>query len=846
MAMNKRTELMSPAGDWPQLNAAIEAGADAVYFGLPHFSARAKVGFQLAELPTIMDHLHRRGVKGYITFNTLVFDSEIAIAEQAIMELAAANVDALIVQDVGIARLIRDIAPELTIHGSTQMSITSAEGAELAAELGCSRVVLARELELADIRRIAAQTSVELETFIHGALCVSYSGQCFSSEAWGGRSANRGQCAQACRLDYELVVDGKTRELGANRYLLSPGDLMALDYIPQLVDAGISCLKIEGRYKNAEYVWLTTRAYRQALDDAFANRPLSVTESDRQDLEQIYSRGLGPYFISGINHQQVVDGRAPRHRGVFLGKVTQVQRESVIVEGTQAIYRGDGLVFDAADRRTIDGVEPGGFVYDVSEVGTNQRLVTLGRQESLQRQVQPGDWVWRTLDPRLEKRLRSQLEKEQPTRTDPLNFDLDLRVGEPLKITASIPQGISVTHHSTELLAEAERKGATVDSLREQLDRLGGTPFHLGEMTASIAGSVFVPASLLNRLRREVVEKIERARIARPTLQTRMVAEKKLKEVSERFSIAPLSANESTPQIHLLVRTPEQLAGAIAARPDSITLDYLELYGLRTSVVQVQAAGIRCRVASPRVLKPSEQKVTRFLLSLEVDILVRSGGLLHDLRKRPQNGDHHSEEIRLDGDFSLNAANALSCATYLDLGLNRIAPTYDLNAKQIVDLAARIEPRRLEVVVLQHLPIFHMEHCVFCRFLSTGTDSSNCGHPCEKHRLAVRDSSGREHPVMADVGCRNTVFNSEMQSAADFLDDLRGAGICNFRLEFVHQTADDVMKSTEAFKNFLQGRSSTSQLAAVWNEINRFGTTQGSFFVPRTDKGPLIQLGRSS
>ena len=210
----KQLELMSPAGHWPQLRAAVEAGADAVYFGLKHFSARAKVGFSTGELPEVMRELRGRSVRGYVTFNTLVFDHELELAQQAIIAIAEAGCDAIIVQDTGIAELARHIAPQLEIHGSTQMSITSAQGANLAQSLGCTRVVLGRELDLKDIRRIVSATTVELETFVHGALCVSYSGQCFSSEAWGGRSANRGQCAQACRLSYQLVVDGQTKELG--------------------------------------------------------------------------------------------------------------------------------------------------------------------------------------------------------------------------------------------------------------------------------------------------------------------------------------------------------------------------------------------------------------------------------------------------------------------------------------------------------------------------------------------------------------------------------------------------------------------------------------------------------
>ena len=269
-----KPEIMSPAGYWPQLHAAIEAGADAVYFGLTHFSARAKVGFTLDELPQVMRTLHARGVRGYVTFNTLIFDHELEEAASALAQIAAAGADAVIVQDVGIAQLAAEIAPGMEVHGSTQMSITSAEGIALAQRFGVSRVVLARELSLDDIRTIRGQTDCELEIFVHGALCVSYSGQCFSSEAWGGRSANRGQCAQACRLPYDLIVDDVLTPLGDARYLLSPGDLYALQQMPEIVQLGVSALKIEGRYKDANYVALTTQAYRQAVDEAWAGHAL--------------------------------------------------------------------------------------------------------------------------------------------------------------------------------------------------------------------------------------------------------------------------------------------------------------------------------------------------------------------------------------------------------------------------------------------------------------------------------------------------------------------------------------------------------------------------------------------
>jgi U32 family peptidase len=280
--------------------------------------------------------------------------------------------------------------------------------------------------------------------------------------------------------------------------------------------------------------------------------------------------------------------------------------------------------------------------------------------------------------------------------------------------------------------------------------------------------------------------------------------------------------------LHLLVRTPEQLAAAVDLRPASITLDYLDLYGLRPAVERVQAAGITARVASPRVLKPDERRIVSFLLALNCDIVVRSAGLLQALKIAPE-----PPATSLIGDFSLNAANVLTAQAFLELGLQRLTATHDLNAAQVADLARAIGGERLEAIAYQHLPVFHTEHCVFCRFLSTGTSHEDCGHPCEKHRLSLRDATGRAHPVMADVGCRNTVFGAEAQEASQHLEAWREAGIADYRLEFVHETAAELSRVATAFADALEDRLDYSELKIRLKRISPQGTTEGSLFVPQ-------------
>ena len=815
MSPLRKPEVMSPAGYWPQLRAAIEAGADAVYFGLKHFTARAKVGFSLAELPEVMATLHRRGVKGYITFNTLVFNHELDEAAHALAEIAAAGADALIIQDVGIVRMAKQIAPGLEIHGSTQMSVTSADGVRLAQSFGVDRVTLARELSLAEVRAIRQATDCELEIFVHGALCVAYSGQCFSSEAWGGRSANRGQCAQACRLPYEMIVDGRLQPLADARYLLSPGDLYALAQVPEIVDIGISTLKIEGRYKDADYVALTTAAYRQAVDEAWAGRSLQLDRAAELRLEQVYSRGLGPFFLGGTNHQAVVQGRAPRHRGVLMGRVRKVTDAGILIEPSEAhrvspLKPGDGVVFDAADWRSPEEPEEGGRIFEIQngELRFGNGIIHAGR-------IRRGDLVWRTHDPDIDKAARVYTEATAPLRKQPVSLRITAHQGEPLR-TLWTAGSVSVAVDGFVSLGAAQNRAIDEEYLRAQLGRLGNTPYELADLELDLAGAPFAPSSMLNQLRRDAVEQLQTAQGASRHIEIHQAAPPRTE--------TPQAAPNPDPTLHLLVRTPEQLGAAIDLRPASVTLDYLDLYGLRPSIQRAVDSGIAVRVASPRVLKPGEEKIVDFLLGCDCPILVRSSGLLEALR--------HREAGELTGDFSLNAANVLTADEFFALGLKYLTPTYDLNAAQVAGLARQVGGPRIEAVAYQHLPVFHTEHCVFCRFLSTGTSYRDCGRPCEEHRVALRDTAGRAHPVMADVGCRNTVFGAEAQEASLHLEAWRAAGIARFRLEFVHESAAQVIAVTHAFEDALAGRRTGRELMQQLQKSTPQGVTQGSYFIP--------------
>jgi len=534
--MTARTpELLSPAGDWDCVAAAIENGADAVYFGLDRgFNARARaVNFPIEDLPRLMQTLHRRGLKGYATLNTLIFSSELAAFEQVIVAVAEAGVDAVLVQDVGAARLIKRICPELPLHASTQMTLTSAESIALAETLGMARVVVARELSIDEIVQIRQQTAMPLEVFVHGALCVAYSGQCLTSESLGGRSANRGQCAQACRLPYDLICDGQHVDLGAQTYLLSPQDLAAYALAPELIAAGVSSFKIEGRLKTAEYVANITKHYRTAIDNAIAQRAVAMTPREVEEMELSFSRGFSPGWLQGSDHKMLVPATSSAKRGVKLGTVVAVRRDRMTVDLVAGIKRGDGVAFgrtvpasvaggSVASRVTGDDPE-GGRVYEVfsrgksltESISSGQVELTFGYGAIDFSVMTPGQIVWKTDDPQLTARLRKTFSAADPNRRTPVDLHVTVAVGQPLRIRATLtgflaPDSVSARVITSEIVSEelaalATRHPLDTATLCAQFGRLGGSPFELRSLTADITGAPMLPLSVLGKLRHQLV-----------------------------------------------------------------------------------------------------------------------------------------------------------------------------------------------------------------------------------------------------------------------------------------------------------------------------------------------------
>lgn len=822
-------ELLAPAGDWECMRAAVANGANAIFFGVEKFNARARAhNFQTNELADIMKFLHMYGVKGFLTFNILVFEDELPEARKLVEACIDAGVDAVIVQDLGLVKMIREISPDFPIHGSTQMTITSPEAVEFVKPWNLERVVLGRENNLKQIQQIGVQAKLPMEVFVHGALCVSYSGQCLTSEMWGGRSANRGECAQACRLPYDLMVDGVHQPMGDIAYLLSPKDLAAIDIVPELIEAGVTSFKIEGRLKSPEYVANVVSKYNKEIDKYFAGDETGPSKEEVRELQQSFSRGFTHGFLEGTNNKQLVDGTFPKSRGVYLGRVERVLKDGVVCRLEAPLKRGDGIVFDAGDPTKK---EEGGRVYDVrrnglkleSEAPEGELIEIIpGRNDIDLSRVQEGHRIWKTSDPALDRRLRGTFETEKPLRTLPVAVSVFGQEGVPLRsIWTDVRLGKTVAIESEMPLERAEKRPLGYEVLNEQLGRLGGTIYHLDQLEVNLKGDVIVPKSELNRMRREAAEQLEVLREQPPQYVKRAVDE--FADAHDEAESVPFGAASLT----ALCRTLEQVEAAVETDVSFIYADFEFIKQFPDAIKLCREKGKKIALATPRIHMPGENGYHRNILKLQPDaVLVRNTGALYFyLKERQEKPD--ARHPMLIGDFSLNVANHKTVDLFREAGCDWVTPSYDLNIQQMVDMLRRADTSHLEVVIHQHMPMFHTEHCVYCTFMSEGTNYTNCGRPCEEKRASLQDRIGMNHPVRVDEGCRNTVYNAIEQSGAEYLGTFLELGVRSYRVEFLEENADKVREVLSLYRAALDGRIAGGDVWRKLKATNQLGVTRG-------------------
>ena len=825
------------------LEAAVKNGADAVYFGVPHWNARGRTeDFTFDDVRDMIRYARIRGVRSFLAMNVLVFERELQELPEFLEKIISLEPDAFIIQDIGLARLIRAICPNQEIHASTQMTLASAEGVNLVKSIGFNRAVLARELSVKEIAAIKAATDLELEVFIHGALCVSYSGQCLTSENFGGRSANRGQCAQSCRLPYRIFVDGKEYRGTDAQYLFSTRDLCALPKLSELEEIGVNSLKVEGRLKSPEYVAAVSRAYRKAL-----NR-IPLDTKDMEPLEVLFSRGLTTGWLDGDNHQELVNGTFSNHHGMVLGQVVKADRGQVIVgldsaisdAGENACYPqpGDGILFENAAL----GISVGSRLYAAqvthlphAKRGDPKLLKLEFGREFDTRQIAVGMQVYRNDSPALERELRKTFTDRNLEERIPVNMVLSGKIGEPLKLTMS-----DGPRHSAEVEAETpleaarncenrsknEADKALRDLAQKELSGLSATAYQLKHLDIQVERGAFIPGKVLRTLRQNAAEKLDEIRCQWKVLSPKADAGKAfLERTRTAFKLTQSTAETSRnarPIISVLVRNPDQIAALEGLSIENVIMDFDWGVKYDDSLQQIREFGFKAGMATLRIHKPGESHYLKNILRLAPDFaLVRNLGALSILKE---------SGIPLTGDYSLNAANSASYDWLLSQGLSTLHPSWDLNSTQLFDLLENIDGERLELTLHQYMPAFHSEYCAFARALTTGRRFPECGKICTKHKVEILDHKGERHFLQSDAECRNTLFVGKPQSALKLLPRLRSAGVNHFRLEMLTEDAETVRRKVLIYTQAIQGKITIDDAIREAGIQEKYGLSEGQLF----------------
>jgi len=855
--------------------AAIHNGADAVYIGMPGFNARGRsADLTTIELKQLLDFCHSYAVKVYLAANILIFENELVKTIEILREFLPLGFDAIIVQDLGLMKLIKQISPKQRIHASTQVSISNFEAIKKLELLGVERVVLARENSLADIKQIKENTKIEIEVFVHGALCVAFSGQCFTSEVQGGRSANRGQCAQSCRLPYQIFVDGKPKPVRGQGYVVSPQDLCGLEQIEELIQLGVESFKVEGRLKSPNYVASTALAYSQKIIEILAeDKPNSNITAN--ELQQVYSRGFFSGWLNGVAHQNLVNANYSANQGLPIGKVTSVQSNQVELKlfenakinpslnfgtakinpkqllGTTNICAGDGILIDNPKNESDDILslhknhQIGSQVFTVTQ-NKSQIMLTLDRKINLKK-IQIGAIVFHNSNQNLNKKLEDSYHNTNSLKKLPLEISFEGKVGFPLTIKAQITpinqflrqNEYCITMQSEDNLQQSKSISLSKDIIFKELNKLDRSQFKIESFVGEIPNKLYLSQKNIKKIRQKMVEELHQKLIL-PRKLPISVGKIPIKENDEtpimekqssgktKYAIKRSGILKKT-QLILLLRSPQQIKVLAKIKNlnsekvdiSQVILDFEFGKEYTDGISQIKSLGFEAGIATTRILKPKEYYNLKKIAAAKPDfVLIRNLGSLSFFQEL---------DIPLLGDFSLNVTNSITSDFLFELGFNRLTASYDLNAQQVSDLLLANKKKDIEVTIHQYMPEFHMEHCVFAAFLSKGNSYKDCGTPCEKHNLSLHDPYGNIHTLKADMECRNTMYTTKPQAAFEFLTNWQSYGCSHFRIEALDETADTLFQKIKNYFLFFNGRLSANELSKHLQINEKYGLAKSNY-----------------
>lgn len=835
----KQMELLAPAGSLAALKAAVENGADAVYIGGPQFSARRKAeNFTQEQMAAGVAYAHQRGCKVHVAANTLIGNEEIGDFIAYAYRLAELGVDAVIVQDLGVVQLLRETLPQLPLHASTQMAIHNGPGVRFLEQQGFARAVLARETSLADIRSIKEQSDIELEVFVHGALCVAYSGQCLLSSMIGGRSGNRGLCAQPCRKQYQLLDDtGRVYPSADGDYLLSTRDLNMLHHLPELAAAGVASLKIEGRMKRPEYVATVVHHYRQALDAFYGRGTLDGETADRE-LLQIFNRDFTTGYFFANPGATLMSHARPDNRGVAVADVLKTEQKKIWVQLKAPLAVGDGYLLYNKHGEAIAGK-----VHALSIKGKEIASGKPGQivQMAVSGNAQGSKMLYRTADAALLKRAADSFARPSQPKKPKAHMKIELHEGQPISLLAwddanHVQHGVS-----TYIVEKAKNRPSDAASVRSQLDRLGNTAFALGEVTVELDAGVIAPASELNQLRRTVIAGLE-AQLQQSETAALCTYDDYLEDVGDLLDRIPPQVT-GYGLVQRVAVTVGDAAGVLAAAEAGADLVYLNATALRRGAPvdpsQYQALCQTCHQkgaqlywsCSPIQQEPQLAAVTAQMAAAKAagfdGVVVGNLGLLQLAREMGW--------VNIVADYPLNCFNDVALQYLSGQEISRAVLSPELSLEQIAAFSY-LGNLPLEILVHGNLPLMVSEQCVTGSVLGGRTADTPCSMPCLKHQYFLQDQTGARFPLLQDQNCRMHVLNSKTINLYKRLAECLSTGVDVLRIEGRAESAQWIASVTAIYKKAIVAYNQTGSVITDLTALQQLealtpdGSTYGHYF----------------
>ncbi|WP_303017789.1 U32 family peptidase [uncultured Mitsuokella sp.] len=821
-------ELLAPAGSREALVAAVENGANAIYLAGNAFGARAYASnFDREALREAIHFAHLRKVAIHVTVNTIVADEEMGPLRDYLRFLYEAGADAVLVQDLGVARVAHETVPDLPLHASTQMSVSSLEGVRALAELGFTRVVLARELSLKEIRHICAHAPVEIETFMHGALCVCYSGQCLMSSMIGGRSGNRGRCAQPCRLPYTLVDEKGQDVLGdkAGSYLLSPRDLSTIDVIPDLIEAGVSSLKIEGRMKRPEYVATVVRTYREAIDTYYAGKGYVVTQEERDDLAQIFNRDFTTAYLEGRPGKAMMSDRRPNNRGLLIGRVTAYDWDAriVTVKLSGRLGLGDQVDFWVKVGGRVTATISSLRDAEGREVEEGQAGDTVSF--AIPSAVRDHDRVFKVYDARLMERAKETYASGAPVRRIPVAIAVRAAIGEPLTVTLCDAEGHRGEGRTDFIGESARKRPLSEEIIRKQVSRLGTSVYEMKSLHCDIAGEVMVPMSEINEARRKAVEALDALRLKE--------IEAREHRPEPKFTDRIARPTPKKADFLVAVDTLGKAEAALAAGADGILFGG-ESYEHRVIAPEeyerawqmAREAGARIDFNTPRIVHDGQQKHAERLLAAFAAfppdaVHVHNIAMLALVRRLT--------DFAIHADYSLISYNKQTLAFLKDYGASGATLSPELTAKEIRQLAKE-SPLPLTCIVHGRLELMVSNYCVTGSFLG-GCGEGPCTQPCTRGHFALKDRKDALFPLAMDQFCHMHVLNSKVLSMMPHAMKFRAAGIETMQIEAKAMGEKEIAAIVKAYRKAMAFPEELAEAQLSWiHEQEGKDITRGHYF----------------